>query len=335
MHKRKISSVIIFIIMLILALCGCGGNQNHYADDSQIEYRENTGEFSVHYLDVGQGDAIFIHFPDGKNFMIDSGDGSEKSLDYICGFLSAFGVSKIDYLMLTHPMQDHQGGMQTLLDDYDVENMFIPYIIKSENFPNFKKIIDLAEQKQVKTIVSQTYKNFKGQDYAMGIMTPYPFNFPNGESSYVDINSAFPSESAVNDVSPMVYVSYKSVRFLFTGDAGVSQEKIIVDNYSALKQMFNSLGIDLNLKNIDFLKIARHGSANTSSFDFISMLKPKNAIISVGGGNHYGLPSTETLSVLADASPAHNLYRTDVYGTVSVYVSNSGEYRIQTDYKDE
>lgn len=334
MHKRKIISIITLVFAVVFSLCGCSGVDDTNVDD-QIEYRENTGEFSVHYLDVGQGDAIFIHFPDGKNMMIDSGDGSEKSLQYISGFMSEFGVDKIDYLMLTHPMQDHQGGMLTLLTDYTVENMYIPYVIKPENFPTFNSIVNFANQKQVNTIISQSYKNFKGEDYAVGILTPYPFNYPNVESSYKGINSAFPSDNDVNNVSPMVYVTYKSIRFLFTGDAGVSQEKILVDNHLAFKQMFNSLGIELNLINIDFLKVSRHGSANANSYDFLTFIKPKNAVISVGGANNYGLPATEMLSNLADASPAHNLYRTDVLGTISVYVSQSAEVRVQTDYKEK
>ena len=99
--------------------------------------------------------------------------------------------------------------------------------------------------------------------------------------------------------------------------------------------MFNSLGIELNLINIDFLKVSRHGSANANSYDFLTFIKPKNAVISVGGANNYGLPATEMLSNLANASPAHNLYRTDVLGTISVYVSQSAEVRVQTDYKEK
>jgi competence protein ComEC len=283
---------------------------------------------------VGQGDAIFIHFPDGKNMMIDSGDGEKKSVDYIKGFMSEFGVDKIDYLMLTHPMQDHQGGMEMLLNNYTVSNFYIPYIIDADNFPIFKGISELASEKQVNKIESQSYKNIKGEDYALAILTPYPFNYPNVESAYKPINNIFPTENAINNVSPMVYVKYKSVRFLFTGDAGVAQEHKVIDNYNAFVQMFSSLGIELNLENIDFLKVSRHGSANSSSEKFLSTLKPKNAVISVGGANNYGLPSTEMLARLATASPAHNLYRTDVHGTISVYVSNDGEIRIQTDYKE-
>ena len=110
MHKRKGITAILIFIFCLLTLCACG---RPIPPDTEI--RVFSG-FSVHYLDVGQGDAIFIRLPDGKNMLIDCG---EKDLEgdnaqYIIEYLNEYSVQTIDYLILTHPDSDHVGNAEEI-----------------------------------------------------------------------------------------------------------------------------------------------------------------------------------------------------------------------------
>lgn len=332
MHKRKIMSLMLLIVILLLCLVGCncsGGNGNL----SKTNKRENNGKFSVHYLDVGQGDAIFIYFPDGKTMLIDSGDGEKKNNEYITEFLKDFEINKIDYLVLTHPDSDHIGGAKSVVENFDIGKAFIPHLLQPQNFKEFNDVYNILNQKQIQTDISCTYKNIKTEDYSVAFLLPYPTDFPGVESSYAKLNGEYPTETEINDASPIIYVEYKGTRFLFTGDASSVQERVLLENECALTSMFKVLGINLKFEYIDFLKVAHHGANDSSSQAFLNFIKPKNAIISVGGANNYGHPSTLVLERLATANPAHTLYRTDVYGTVSVYVSNDGNTQVITDFE--
>ncbi len=330
MHKRLIATIMLITVLLLSSLVGCSSSSKDNPL-SKNKKRENDGRFSVHYLDVGQGDAIFLHFPDGKTMLIDSGNAQRENSEYVVNFLKNFNISTIDYFVLTHPDSDHIGGAYSVIENFKIGKAYIPHILQPQNFGEFNNVFSLLNQKQIKTEISTIYKHVKGQDYTVAFLTPYPIDFPFGESSYSKINSEYPTDTDINNVSPIIYVQYKGVRFLFTGDAGGSQERILIDDKRVLATTFNSLGIDINLEYIDFLKVAHHGANDCSSVEFLNLIKPKNAIVSVGGGNPYGHPSTSVLERLATANPAHTLYRTDVYGTISVYVSINGQMEIITD----
>ena len=328
MHKRRLKFIWFAILILSIFLFGCDCTKSGLTTSSKPQ---NNGEFSVHYLDVGQGDAIFLYFPDGKTMLIDTGNGEKQNDDYLAQFFKDFGVSKIDYLILTHPDSDHIGGALNVVENFEIGKAFIPHILQPENFASFKNVKNLLEQKHVPMEISSMYKNIKGEEYSVVFLSPYPLDFPNVESSYEKLNGTYLTDGDINNASPIIYVEYKNVRFLFTGDAGSSQEKIVLDIEKALKPIFSSLGINLTLNSIDFLKLSHHGSADSNTQEFLNLLKPKNAIISVGGGNVYGHPSTVVLERLITANPEHNLYRTDVLGTISVFVSDSGQVNVLTE----
>ena len=327
MHVRRKFALLIVALLLMIFVFGCDCSSG----DGEKTFRQNDGRFSVHFLDVGQGDCIFINFSDGKTFMIDTANGKKENNEYIAEFLKAFGVDKIDYLVITHPDTDHVGGTENLVNSFSIGKVYIPHILNYENFISFKKIIDLLNEKQTPTEISTTYKSVVAHDYELAFLTPYPLDFPNVESGYKGLNTEFPSDADMNNASPIIYLQYKGVRFLFTGDAGSSQEKILLENQETMTVFFQNMGIQINLENIDFLKVAHHGSSESSTTDFLNKLKPKNAVVSVSGGNAYGHPSTAVLERLSMANPLHSLYRTDVLGTISVYVSTDGQTEVVTD----
>ena len=324
MHKRKTLALMLVIFIATVLFASC-------KDDvlPKTSYRDNSGEFSVHFLDVGQGDCALIYFPDGKTMLIDTGNGKEENNEYILEFLDGFGIDNIDFLVLTHPDIDHIGGVTAIAQNISVSLAYVPFILNLNNFLDYKTGVDALTAKGTTLKTSCTYEKIVGNDYTVAFLTPYPPDF--NESSYDYINKDYPTESEINNVSPLIYVEYKGVRFLFTGDAGASEEQFLLDDEWKIVGLFEMLDVNVNLDSIDFLKVAHHGSNDSTSENFIKRLTPKNAIISVGGLNSYGHPSSKVLQRLNEFSPAHNLYRTDVYGTISVFVDSKASIKVVTD----
>lgn len=324
MHKRKISALVLLIIMAITIFPSC-----KKSDLYNNNYRDNSGSFSVHFMDVGHGDCTLIYFSDGKTMLIDTGNGQEENDEYILGFLENYGVEKIDYLVLTHPDANHIGGTGAIAENVQVSLCYVPHILDLNNFPKYKTALEKLTDKGAFTKVSCTGERIIGAEYLVAFLTPYPPDF--SSSSYDYINKEFPSDSEINNVSPFIYVEYKGISFLFTGDGEALQEETLLNDENMIVATFQNLGVTINLNNIDFLKVAEHGAEGSTTKDFIRRITPKNAVISVDGLNSYGYPSTRVLSRLSEFSPEHNLYRTDVYGTISVYVDTNGKVNVITD----
>lgn len=298
-----------------------------FKDD--FEYR---GGFSVHYLDVGQGDAILVRFADGKTLLIDCGENNERNLKTIERYVDAYATDgTLNYLLLTHPDSDHVGNAVEILTDYQVETAFIPYLLQPENFNPYYAAYSLIKEKGIKTLYSEVGKSVCGDDYYMIMLSP-DANGTDG-SAYAEINSsAEPSADAINNVSPIIYLDYNGVRFIFTGDAGFSQEKVALNNVDtgfADRFLKNQGKAPVNLTDIDFLKVSHHGATDASGDEFLQRITPKNAIVSVGE-NFYGHPETETLARILAANENCNLYSTSEYGTVSVFVNDNGKSTVKT-----
>ena len=100
----------------------------------------------------------------GKTMLIDTGNGEKQNDDYLAQFFKDFGVSKIDYLILTHPDSDHIGGALNVVENFEIGKAFIPHILQPENFASFKNVKNLLEQKHVPMEISSMYKNIKGEE---------------------------------------------------------------------------------------------------------------------------------------------------------------------------
>ncbi len=285
----------------------------------------------MHYLDVGQGDAIFIRLPDGKNMMIDCGAESEENLQTIKSALEVYSVDTLDYFVLTHPDSDHVGNAVEVLKTFETDELFIPYVITQDGYPTFKTAVDRAKEFGVKVTVSERGISRSGLDYTIAVLSPGRVEEAGG--FYAELNgSAAPTDKTVNNVSAVVYVEYASVRFLFTGDIEADGETALIGLYNGgiFEQSLFDVPFPINLRDVDFLKASHHGSSDGNTAEFLNLVKPKNAVISVGGKNVYGHPSTHMLDRLYNARQEVNVYRTDYYGTVSVGVSATGSVRIGT-----
>ena len=250
----------------------------------------------ITYIDVGQGDSIFIKFPNDKsNILIDTGGkvtyGNLKN-NYSVGknivdYLKSMGIRKLDYLIITHGDFDHMGDSLYLIDKFKVENV----IFNCGEFNALEKeLIKKLNKKKVNYC-------FCIKELSIG---KYKLDFLN--------TKVYDNE---NDNSNVIYTEFNGYKFMFMGDAGIEKEKDILDKY--------------NLANIDVLKVGHHGSKTSSSKEFINEINPKYGVISVGKNNRYGHPNKEVLNNLDNSK----IYRTDQDGSIMFKIKNN-KLKIET-----
>ena len=298
------------LTLISILLCGSG------CEKSVNPLVVNEGEFSVHFLDVGQGDCILIYLPDGKNMLIDSGDRNEVVSAYVISSIEKTNKSHIDYLVVTHPDSDHVGNMKDIVQRFTIGTAFISDIRIPERFKAFNEVLLLLEEQGCDIKTSGYWQSVKTEDYFIAFLSPAPMGEEN--SSYDDINAlTFPSDDAINNVSPIMYLECHGKRFVFTGDAGQSQERLVLNNYSVgiYDVMYGENSV--RLENTHVLKVAHHGASDSSCQEFLNLLRPEYAVVSVGRNNH-GHPSSSVLERIVISNPDVKLLRTDVLSTISI-----------------
>ena len=217
-------------------------------------------ETYISFIDVGQGESILIH-SNNKTILIDTGGLYNYNI-YIdtISYLHSEGISKINYLILSHGDYDHIGEAINLINNFKVEKVIFncgPYndlekelikVLEKKNIPYYSCIKELnIDKNKLYFLQTKEYDN-------------------------------------ENDNSNVIYTELNGYKFMFMGDASITTEKEILDKY--------------NLPNIDVLKVGHHGSKTSSSIEFINEINPKYSIISVGKNNRYGHPNKEVLNTL-------------------------------------
>ncbi|GAA0076217.1 hypothetical protein UT300005_05950 [Clostridium sp. CTA-5] len=236
----------------------------------------SLNDMKVHYIDVGQGDSELIQV-DGKNILIDAGCNDNKALNY----LKSIGVTNLDYVIATHPHEDHIGGMTTIINNFNVKEFYSPKVAHTTK--TFENMIKALQNKGVK-ITSPTV----GDTLTIGNAT-MQFLAPNS-SKYQDLNN----------YSIVCKLKYGNTSYLFTGDAESLSEGEI-------------LAKQLDISG-DVLKLGHHGSHSSTSQAFLDKVNPKYAIVSCGKDNDYGHPHKEAIDKLN--KKGIETLRTDVSGTI-------------------
>ncbi len=336
-HKRKSRVLCLALIIILLFVLACSPAIPPQSKQDEQEELAFVG-LSVHYLDVGQGECILIRFPDDKNMLIDCGNGTSSSSDKIISELRVKQIESIDYFVLTHPDDDHIGGVKKVLNDVAVKSVYHPDIpLGLQGFENYYSTMEFFSEKGAETKISLRGECF-GEDYKVAILAPTDKRLQ-GSSYREFLWELEPSEIQINDLSPYIYLEYKGVRFLFTGDCSKEQEIKLINDYGTtlFNKTFKDKGVEINLENIDFLKVSHHGSGDASCREFLNFLKPKYAVISVSGDNAYGHPSTAVIKRIMEANEKVGILRTDNDGDVSVFVNSSGEmtFKTQTGEKEK
>lgn len=252
----------------------------------------DSGLLEINYLAVGQGDGIFIKFPNAKNMIIDTGPpGSDgRNVEYnLVSFLNHNGIKKIDYLMISHFDADHVGGLPHLLERKKVKNILIPPF-KDKGYFHKKLETALSKNQKINLIYLKEGINFEIDGCILRILNP--------QNNYLSDDR--------NENSIVFLLNYQNKKFLFTGDLSQKGENRIVDKYK--------------LGKIDVLKAGHHGSKTSTGEKLLQSTLPSLAVISVGK-NNFGHPAAEVLARLNKYNV--NYLRTDINGLIKV--SSNGE----------
>lgn len=303
---RLIAVVIVLVIIIVVVLAtlvprtrDSGALGNGSTDRGQNQDRpansaspsntsagaRTTGNSTVYFIDVGQGDAELVRTSDGKNVLIDAGPPSAGSA--LVSFLISHNATTLDALVLTHPDADHIGGGAEVLAACSVLSIYQSgYSTDSKTYASFETAVG-----------AEGCPSYNDTDLDPGDRLAI-------NSTVIFEIMAIDARSAnTNDASLVIKMTDGTVDFLFMGDASSSVEL----------RMDSAFGSAMD---IEVLKVGHHGSASSTSASFLSQTTPAVAVIEVGAGNTYGHPTNQTLDRLSAAGVP--VYRTDLNGTVTI-----------------
>ena len=281
-HKRFKGLFLCLIICMVFTFIGCRGRaavSNIEVSMTEAVADIKTSKFSMHFIDVGQGDATLIGC-DGEWMLIDAGDNTKGSAVQL--YLKKAGVLKLKYVIGTHPDADHIGGMDVIITKFDCENILLPD--KKSDSKEYEELIDAVN-----------YRNYKISVPKVGE------KFTLGSADFTVLGPISKAESNNNN-SIVVKVKYKDTLFLLSGDAESEEEQEIVDSGADLKA--------------DVYHAGHHGSNTSSSSEWLNKISPEYVVISCGKGNTYGHPHREVLDEFKKLGA--KVYRTDEQGSIVV-----------------
>jgi beta-lactamase superfamily II metal-dependent hydrolase len=258
-------------------------------------FRANTtGDLRAYFLDVGQGDSSVILFKD-KVILIDAGEVDQGGR--VVSDLQNLGVTQIDLLVATHPHSDHIGGMQAVLTNFPVKKVLDSGLPSTSSL--YEHFLETVDRKNIPYVVAE-----QGQTIDLDPSLRILVLSPPKERLDGDLNAN----------SIILKISYGTISFLFTGDAGIGAEQALLrTGYSPEAQV---------------LKVAHHSSSDATSVSFLSRVHPEVAVISLSEDNPYGYPHKETLDALQATVPS--IYRTDRDGSILIQ-SDGASYSITTE----
>lgn len=285
-NSKLILKLTALFAVICLALCSCSVNIN--VNSSSLENKSTTpasGTLSVHYLDVGQGDSIFIELPNKKCMLIDAGENMYGKS--ITEYITNLGYSKIDYLVATHPHADHIGSMAYVVNHNDIGEIYMPKVATTTK--TYEKLLTAISDKGLKVKSAKAGMNIVDDgDFSIDILAPVTIE-----------------EDDLNNCSIILKMNYKGDSFLFLGDAEKKELETVTADMSA-----------------EVLKVGHHGSRTSTTKALLEEVNPKYAVISLGKGNSYGHPHKSTLELLDEFNV--ETYRTDQDGTIVISTEGSG-----------
>ena len=244
----------------------------------------NEGYLRVHFIDVGQGDSILIQAGE-QAMLVDAGTNESGSV--VTEYLRSLNITKLDYLIGTHPHEDHIGGLDDVIHSFDIGTVIMPDV--SHTTQTYEDVLDALLEKNLTVTAPHPGDTYSIGDASFTVLSP---------SAAIAEQAA--ENGDLNNLSVGIRLVYGSNAFVLCGDAESDSEEAMVES-----------GLDLKA---DVLKAGHHGSSTSTSDAFLAAVNPDYAVISCGKDNSYGHPHQETMDKLNAADIS--IFRTDEQGTV-------------------
>lgn len=285
--KQKLPKRISILIIILAVICSIYEKDIDKTfglpvTETKVTTKEENHNLNITYLDVGQADTILIQ-NDGHNMLIDAGNNEDGPL--LVQYFKEQNITKFDYLIATHPHEDHIGGMDDIVKNFDIDKIYMPDITTTTK--TFLDLLDAIEEKNMTFDVPKI-----NQSFTLG-HTLFQVIYTGND------------KKNLNNASIVLKASFKNTSYLFTGDATSEVEKKI------LKKDIQAT----------VLKVGHHGSKYSTTTTFLEKVNPTYAIISVGKNNSYNHPNQTTLDKLTKRNI--EIYRTDEMG--SIFLETDGE----------
>lgn len=309
--NKRIISIILTLIVLLFGCVSCTADFDYDISESNSstsvsatptapttqtvthpisDNGEYTFDMKVHFIDVGQGDSIFIELPNGNTMLIDAGETDQGQK--VASYISSLGYSALDYVVATHPHSDHIGGMAKVINSFTVQNFYMTSALSTTAaYENMLNAVDSSDAAVHSVMAGDIICNDK--NLLIEIVAPKSLDTDN-----------------LNDTSIVIKLTYGEKSFLFTGDAEKAEEDAIWTNIKC-----------------DVLKLGHHGSSTSTSDNFLKKVEPEYAVISVGVNNSYGHPADDVLRRLDQNNL--KVYRTDLQGTV-IFITDGKNISVNT-----
>ena len=261
--------------------------------NENVVVQVDSGSLEIHYIDVGQGDSILI-LTETSSVLIDGGDRSYE--EYLLEYLNSAGIEKFDYVVATHPHADHIGGLTAVINNFQVDNFMMPDKIATTT--SFERMINALLDKNITIVEPVAGDEFFLNDLHFTVVAPNSKEYDN-----------------TNDYSIVLTLKHGENSFIFTGDAErVSEDEMLI-SYRNIRA--------------DVLKVGHHGSATSTSREFLEQVSPSIAVISVGAENTYNHPNDDVIELLL--SEGVKVLRTDEYGNIIIR-SDGINLTVETEY---
>jgi competence protein ComEC len=253
----------------------------------------------IYFIDVGQGDSTLIVTPKNKTILIDGGGSSSDNYDVgkntLLPYLLDRGITKVDYMFISHFDMDHCGGLLYILENLKVKNVIIGK--QFDNSENYKTFLNIIKSKKIKVnMVEEGVKINIEKNLYFDVIWPS--------------NKQAVTNNSINNNALVCKLNYKNFTMLFTGDIEEETEKILVSKY-----------LGTNALKANVLKVGHHGSKTSSTQEFLELVKPQIALIGVGKNNKFRHPNEDVLERLKNLNC--KIYRTDEMGEVILKIKNN------------
>lgn len=293
---------LIFVITAVSILTGyhVKGKISAFIKKEPVNLVDSAGEdgvMKVHFLDIGQGDATLIDFPNGEQMIIDC--AKDSVVLEALGRVMPFYDRTIEYMIITNPDRDHYAGCIDVLRRFDVTHVFHSGFEKKDAM--WKSFLSTASEEQVSGAISVTTTN----RWLIGDVA-VEFLYPDHD---ISVDPSVPSSTekfSVNNASVVTKISYGSQDILFPGDAEAAEEKYLVQTYG-------------DALDVEVLKLGHHCSQSSSVPEFLAATTPDQAVCSSGAGNSYGHPSQRVIRRAERIGK--KIWRTDLNGDILMAVT--------------